>query len=111
VVNVEKDHLVQDLKERIVNQVKPEGIILFGSVAQGVDNPDSDIDVLVIWDEEPDLSNRDRRLKLRRLIGDFNSPMDLLTYTSEELKKALSEPNSFTSQIVKEGRVIYGRLQ
>ena len=64
----------------------------------------------VVWNEEDTLSNRERRLILRRLIGDFEKPLDLLTCTSSELAKALAEPHSFTSQIVKEGRVIYGRL-
>ena len=60
--------------------------------------------------EEDTLSNRERRLKLRHLIGNFDRPLDLLTCTSAELAEALAEPHSFTSQIVREGRIIYGRL-
>ena len=37
-------------------------------------------------------------------------PVDIITCTSEELEKALQDKNSFTSNIVKEGEVIYGRL-
>lgn len=105
-----KSDLIQELTHRITSQIHPKSIILFGSTAIGMDTPESDIDLLVIWDEEPGLSNRQRRLKLRHLIGDFNNPLDLLTYTSKEIAQALTNPNSFTSQIMKEGKVIYDRL-
>ena len=104
------DELIRELTEKITASIHPESIILFGSMSRRENNFDSDIDLLVIWNEEGTLSNRERRLKLRRLIGDFDKPLDLLTCTSVELTKALAEPHSFTSQIVREGRVIYGRL-
>ncbi|TCL75139.1 hypothetical protein EDC14_100370 [Hydrogenispora ethanolica] len=105
-----KEEIVCELTRRITTQIRPRTIILFGSVAKGLDNPESDLDLLVVWDEEKTLSNRERSLKLRRLIGMIDNPLDLMTCTTEELRKALAEPNSFTSQIVKEGRVVYGRL-
>lgn len=104
------EELIKDLTTKITAGIHPESIILFGSMGRQDNNDDSDIDLLVVWDEEAALSNRERRLKLRRLIGDFEKPLDLLTCTSTELAKALAEPHSFTSQIVREGRIIYGRL-
>jgi uncharacterized protein len=105
-----KEQLLEELTRRITTQIQLESIILFGSVAKGLDNADSDIDLLVVWNEENTLSNRERSLKLRRLVGLIDTPVDVLTCNTQELQKALEEPNSFTSQIVKEGRVIYGRL-
>jgi predicted nucleotidyltransferase len=104
------NELLGELTRRITAQIYPESIIVFGSVAKGIDNEDSDLDLLVVWNEEETLSNRERNIKLRRLIGMVDRPLDLLTCNTEELKKALKEPNSFISQIVKEGKVIYGRL-
>ena len=104
------EELIKELTAKLTAGIHPESIILFGSMCQQEDHEDSDIDLLVVWNEEDTLSNRERRLILRRLIGDFEKPLDLLTCTSSELAKALAEPHSFTSQIVKEGRVIYGRL-
>lgn len=103
-----KEELIEGLTRRITAQIQPESIILYGSVAGGLDNDDSDIDLLVVWNEENTLSNRERSLKLRRLVGLIDTPLDVLTCNTQELQKALLEPNSFTSQIVKEGRVIYG---
>ncbi len=104
------EELIKELTAKLTAGIHPESIILFGSMCRQEDQEDSDIDLLVVWNEEDTLSNRERRLILRRLIGDFEKPLDLLTCTSSELAKALAEPHSFTSQIVKEGRVIYGRL-
>ncbi len=104
------EELIKELTAKITAGIHPESIILFGSMSRQEDHEDSDIDLLVVWNEEDTLSNRERRLILRRLIGDFEKPLDLLICTSSELAEALAEPHSFTSQIVKEGRVIYGRL-
>lgn len=59
----------------------------------------------MVWNEENTLSNRERSLKLRRLVGLIDTPVDVLTCNTQELQKALEEPNSFTSQIVKEGEL------
>ncbi len=104
------EELIKELTAKITAGINPESIILFGSMGRQENSDDSDIDLLAVWDEESALSNRERRLKLRRLIGDFEKPLDLLTCTSAELAKALAEPHSFTSQIVREGKIIYGRL-
>ena len=107
---MDKENLVHELKKRIVDNINVESIIMFGSVAQNKDSSDSDIDILVIWNEEGNLSNRERRIKLRRIIGYFDCPLDVLTYTQKEVDMALSEDKSFISQVIREGKVIYGRL-
>jgi hypothetical protein len=45
---------------------------------------------------------------LRQIIGITESPLDILTCSSEELRIALSDERSFTSHIIKEGEVLYG---
>lgn len=107
---LDTDELVEQLKRRILEHVKAESIILFGSSAAGRAMPDSDLDILVVWDEEGQLSNRERRIRLRQAIGYFPAPLDVLTCTTDELQSALKDPDSFTSQIVKNGKVVYGRL-
>ena len=39
---------LNDIKTRIVEKYQPESIILYGSYAQGSQNSDSDIDLLII---------------------------------------------------------------
>jgi len=99
---------IDELVTRLANTVKPEAILLFGSVARGTDDLDSDIDVLVIWDGAHDVPNRQRRIVLRDLIGDFDHPLDILTYSSQEFRDALQDPRSFASQVTKEAKVVHG---
>jgi predicted nucleotidyltransferase len=105
-----KMEIAHMIKNRIVEKINPKSIVLFGSVARGIEREDSDIDMLVIWDEKRELSNVKRRIILRKIIGMVESPLDILTCTTEELYKALEDKNSFTSKIVSEGELIYGRL-
>ena len=100
---------VEEIKQRLLAQIKPESIILFGS-AKNQNTVDSDVDLLVVWDGAQELTNLQRRLKLRDIIGLIDCPLDLLTCTTNELKQAITNPISFTAQILKEGKIIYDRL-
>jgi uncharacterized protein len=94
----------------LLSNIKPKSIILFGSTAKGTDNEDSDIDLLIIWDEFENTPNVKRRIMLRKIIGINDIPLDIITCTINELNNALRDKNSFTSHIVKEGEILYGRL-
>ena len=102
--------IVEGIKQKILDGIKPESIILFGSFARGTVHVHSDVDLLVVWNVHETLPNVTRRIMLRKLIGFTEIPVDVLTYTTEELKRALQDEKSFTSQIVREGEVIYGGL-
>jgi len=93
----------------IVDTGMASKIILFGSVAKGEVQPDSDIDLCVltpITDRRP----RDITVDLRRkLWGVKRLPLDLLTYNSERFAHQASRDRSFESIIDKEGIVLYER--
>lgn len=105
------DDILEDIKNKLVSKINPKTIILFGSTAKGKADNDSDLDLFIVWDEKTGLSNVKRRIELRKIIGLIDKPLDILTCNSQELKKALEDEKSFTSSIVKEGKIIYGRLE
>lgn len=105
-----KMEIAHIVKNRLIENINPRSIVLFGSLANGNEHEDSDIDLLVVWDEKAELTNVKRRIILRKMIGIVESPLDILTCTTDELNKALEDKNSFTSQIVTEGELIYGRF-
>jgi len=107
---VTKIEIAHRIKNKIVNNINPKTIVLFGSVANHTEHEDSDIDLLVVWDEKKDLPNVKRRIMLRKIIGIIENPLDVITCSSDELAKALEDENSFTSRIIREGELIYGRL-
>ncbi len=49
---------LQPAIEKIVNELKPEKIILFGSYAYGRPNPHSDVDLLVVMKTKASLKER-----------------------------------------------------
>ena len=84
-------------------------IILFGSLARGEENPDSDIDLCVltpITDRRPvDIS-----IELRQKLFNVGViPLDILTYHQERFFEHAARSASFAHVINKEGVVVYER--
>lgn len=102
--------ILEEIKSKLAREIKPKAIILFGSMARREEKEDSDFDLLIIWDEVADIPNVKRRIAIRKAIGFVDKPVDIITCTTDELANALKDRKSFTSHIIKEGVVIYGRL-
>ncbi|MBU1180239.1 nucleotidyltransferase domain-containing protein [Patescibacteria group bacterium] len=98
---------IREITKKIVREVKPEKVILFGSHAWGRPKPDSDLDIFVI--KKSNEPRRKRQLKLRRLLLDFDMPADILSYTPEEVKRRLELRDFFIINIIKKGKVLYER--
>lgn len=62
--------------ERTVQRFDPVRVVLFGSLADGTEDRDSDIDLLVVPDEVED--KRASMLELQRATSDFPAPLDLI---------------------------------
>lgn len=98
---------IEDVKNRIVNFIHPEKIILFGSYADGKATEDSDLDLLIVY--KTDLPRKERRLPIRKALHDFKFPMDIIVYTPEEIEYYKDSSMAFITQVVEEGKVIYAR--
>jgi len=72
--------------ERIVSQLHPERIILFGSYAYGKSGINSDVDVLVIVESEEPLFPRIRRAAEAADVPFL--PMDVIVQTRPRLESA-----------------------
>ena len=100
----------------IVNSIKPSDpykIVLFGSYANGTPNEHSDIDIMVILDNNHVAKTYEERLNkkisIRNLVLEINRkiPMDILVYSKEEFNIVKSYGNYFIDDIEKTGKVIY----
>src|SRR5438105_14107251 len=69
--------------DRLVEQLNPERIILFGSYAYGKPNVDSDVDMLVIM--ESDLRWTTRTTQAYAAVRGKTFPMDLVVRTPAEM--------------------------
>ena len=96
--------------KRIVSELKPEKIILFGSYAYGNPTPDSDVDLLVIMKTKA--REIDRYIAVSNLLYPRQFPVDILVKTPKEVKEeSRKKGNFFMREILTKGKVIYERPQ
>jgi predicted nucleotidyltransferase len=93
--------------ERLVHELRPYKIILFGSYAHGNPTPDSDVDLLIIMDT--DLPAVERFLLVSRLLRPRVFPVDLIVKTPAEVQAAIQKNDAFLCEILKKGRLLYER--
>ena len=102
------DQLLEALKK-----ADPYKIILFGSYAKGTADENSDIDMLVILDNNDVAKTYEERLEkklyVNRLVRNINYKiaLDILVYSKEEYKIVKSCGNYFIDDIENTGKVIY----
>jgi predicted nucleotidyltransferase len=99
--------LVQEIVKRIVDAVRPDQIVLFGSYAYGIPDKESDIDILVIM--ETDRPRHKRSVILNKVLAGLLIPKDLVVYTPEEVAEWKDVPQAFITQILKKGVILYDK--
>lgn len=102
--------------EKLILSLKssdPYKIILFGSYANGNPDENSDIDLMVILDNNHVSKTYEERLNkklfIRSLVRKINRkiPLDILVYSKEELNLIKKHGNYFIDEIERTGRIIY----
>jgi len=90
---------------------KPRNVLLFGSRAKGTSNPDSDIDLCVIYDRLPK-----RKLEMLQELYEslYSFPgsqaVDLLVFQEDAYRERARQMNTIERAIQREGRVVYGQI-
>jgi len=82
-----------------------EKVILFGSYARGNPTPDSDVDLLVIWDTQR--SRTQRSLAVSKLFHNREFPMDIVVRTPRQIKEALLRQDCFIQEVLSTGEVLF----
>jgi predicted nucleotidyltransferase len=95
--------VIRRFARQVAEKFQPDKIILFGSYAYGTPHKDSDVDILVI------MPASDQRSKARRIRSAVEAPfpMDLIVRTPKELRWRLEEGDTFHTEIVSRGKVLY----
>ena len=96
---------IQALVSQVVALAQPQRIILFGSAARGEWRKDSDVDLLVVVEE-----NAARKTILDRLntkLDRRNFPCDVLLTTPARLARYSQQPGLIYHEILREGREVY----
>lgn len=98
------------LVETLVAEFDPASIILFGSVAAGSDGPDSDIDLLVVFDDAPLADRRRKMVEMRRATRAIAAPHDLLITSVADLARNSTRPGTTEYEPAQQGVSVYERV-
>lgn len=98
----------EQLLRQIVATYAPRRIILFGSHARGDARPDSDLDLLVVLDNDvpPEALHWRRRAEARR---GYDGATDILACRQSDLDDRAEVPGSLAATVLREGLTVYER--
>ena len=96
---------VDELVRRIVEEVHPLRIILFGSASRGEVGPNSDTDLLVVMPEG--VHRRRTAQLLYQNIRGLGVPFDILVATPGDLQKYKDNIGLIYRTILQEGKEVY----
>jgi predicted nucleotidyltransferase len=82
---------------------RPSRIILFGSHASGRPHVDSDVDILVVMQAR---NKHSQAVRIRQAVS-APFPMDLLVRTPEEVNALLQQGDTFMTDVVSKGKILY----
>jgi predicted nucleotidyltransferase len=103
---LDDDPVLAEMVRRLVAELQPERIYLFGSQARGDAGPESDYDLLVLV-ERP--TEPRYRLSQRGFLALRGIPVavDVVVWDRETFDARLHLPASFPATVVREGRLLH----
>lgn len=99
---------IQKVTETIIQEFKPQKVVLFGSHAWGSPKKNSDVDLFIIKDDIQK-NTREMAIDLERILNDREVPLDLLVYKPDQVIKRLALNDQFITKIFRDGRILYER--
>ena len=105
---------IESLKAKLI-ELDPYMIVLFGSHASGVPNKNSDIDLLVVTNDDFIPANFDEQLNLQLTVSNHifelakKVPVDLIVYSIPMYRKFIEQNSVFAHEINTRGKILYER--
>jgi predicted nucleotidyltransferase len=97
--------VVDEITRRIVATAHPQRILLFGSMARGQSNADSDLDMLVIV--RGPVHRRKIEQQIYANLHGITIPVDVVVATEEDINKFGDRIGSIYRPALREGKVVY----
>lgn len=101
---------IQEVTNRLVEVYQPIAIYLFGSYAWGEPDEDSDIDLMVVVDNNVELSWSSFK-KGKWAIRDMRITNDILVENKSVFNKRAMHPSNLEYLIAHKGIILYGKAQ
>jgi len=103
---LEQDRKLAEVVRRLAAAYAPERIYLFGSVARGDGDPDSDYDLMVIVPDDAPTERRRSRLAYQVLRG-TGIAADVLVWPRSLFEKRAHVVTSLPATVLREGRLVH----
>jgi predicted nucleotidyltransferase len=104
------EELLCEVTRRLIVELQPEQIILFGSRAWGTPREDSDVDLLLILSPGAE-SVADLELRARRCLRGLGIAKDILVRTRDQIERLRDVRASLEAEVLSRGRVLYADAQ
>ena len=110
-----KEEYINLIIEKLKNTINPYKIILFGSYAYGNPTKDSDIDIIVVTNDDYFPKNHreksDLNLKVSNCLTEIIAqiPIDIIVYSKPMYKKFIEMKSMFSKKVLRSGKVLYER--
>ena len=95
--------------DSVVAHFRPQRVIVFGSVARGEAGADSDIDLLVVVDDDTPKEAFSAQ-SVYQARWDYHQAVDILPCRASVLKARAQAKGSFADIVLREGVTVYERL-
>jgi len=99
------DPQLDALVAAIVERVRPELVLLFGSRARGDAHADSDYDLMLVVREGEDAESS--REAANEVCSSMKLPVDVLARTTSEYQRRQNDPGFLDWLVAREGRLLY----
>jgi predicted nucleotidyltransferase len=98
-----------EVVRRVVEGFDPLRVILFGSLARGEANYDSDVDLLVVFGHVEWEKKRDLTVDIRRALARVPVPVDVIVTDVDEIRRRGHLVGPILRPALEEGKVVYER--
>ena len=92
--------------ELIIKVARPHKVILFGSMVRGKTNIHSDLDILVVVENE-EVHSRKESVRIRQALRGICMPMDILVISKGRLRDLADQPGLIYREVLRSGKVVY----
>lgn len=106
--SVTHEDALEQIRDRIVDEIDPREIWLFGSAARGETDRHSDLDILVVVDY-PEGETHEQNVRIRRAVSDIHISKDILSIRPERFDEERDLVGTLPNMVTSEGRQIYAR--
>ena len=100
---------IQEAVKRLADTYQPLTIYLFGSYAWGTPHEDSDLDFLVILNDDVKL-NLALQIKGKYALKNMEVSTDIVLNHKFFFTTRAEHPSTLQHKIIKEGKLVYGSL-